>query len=253
MAVNCSSSVLTGADGLVTFSPAGAKACLEKPDMPAGDFIITGNANFRVGDPVTLTYPAGATPDSNLAEGDYFIVAATDGKVSVSATETGSAIALDGAFTPVEGTHAELEYTGTEAVCSVQDWGISLTKDSADVTTLPCSVGTGGAKVAPVRKSQGTFLEGEGSMTILFTGDQSTMGMRLLQDSIMVDSRVYAKLYISAVAGAGGAVDDDASMYYAGYLNLLGFSITVNTSDAIAAEVNFAVAEAPDAIFGVTV
>ena len=221
--------------------------------MPAGDFIITGNANFRVGDPVTLTYPDGATPDSNVAAGDYFIVAATDGKVSVSATTTGSAITLDGAFTPVEGTHAELEYKGTEAICSVQEWSISLTKDSADVTTLPCSVGTGGAKVAPVRKSQGTFLEGEGSMTILFTGDQSTMGMRLLQDSIMVDSRVYAKLYISAVAGAGGAVDDDASMYYAGYLNLLGFSITVNTSDAIAAEVNFAVAEAPDAIFGVTV
>ena len=69
----------------------------------------------------------------------------------------------------------------------------------------------------------------------------------------MVDSRVYAKLYISAVAGAGGTVEDDSSMYYAGYVNLLGFSITVNTSDAIAAEVNFAVADTPDAIFGVKV
>ena len=253
MPVNCSASVLTGADGLVTFSPAGSKACLEKPDMPAGDDILTGNANFRVGDPVTLTYPDGATPDGNLAAGDYFIIAAADGKVSVASTKGGSAIALDGAFTPVEGTHAELEYKGTEAICSVSEWQLSLAKSSADVTTLPCDVGTGGAKVAPVRKSQGTFLEGEGSMTILFTGDQSTMGMRLLQDSIMVDSRVYAKLYISAVAGAGGTVDDGASMYYAGYLNLLGFSITVNTSDAIAAEVNFAVAEAPDAIFGVAV
>ena len=90
-------------------------------------------------------------------------------------------------------------------------------------------------------------------MTILFTGDQTTIGMRLLQDSIMVDSRVYAKLYISAVAGNAGEVEDDSSMYYAGYVNLLGFSITVNTSDAIAAEVNFAVADTPDAIFGVKV
>ena len=188
-----------------------------------------------------------------MSAGDYFIVAATDGKVSVSVSAGGSAVSLDGAFTPLDGTHAELEYSGTEPVCSVQEWSLSLTKQTADVTTLPCSVGDGGGKVAPVRKQQGTFLEGEGSMTILFTGDQSTMGMRLLQDSIMVDSRVYAKLYISAVAGAGGVVDDDASMYYAGYLNLLGFSITVNTSDAIAAEVNFAVAEAPDAIFGVVV
>ena len=249
--MNCSASVLTGADGLVTFSPAGARACLEKADMPSGTEISVGTADFRVGDPVTLTYPDGATKDGNLDAGDYFIVAAKDGKVSLSADEGGSAITLDGAFTPLEGTHAELEYTGTEAICSVQEWSISLTKDSADVTTLPCTVGTGGAKVAPVRKSQGTFLEGEGSMTILFTGDQSTMGMRLLQNSVMVDSRVYAKLYISAVAGAGAIIDEGSSMYYAGYVNLLGFSITVNTSDAIAAEVNFAVAEAPDAIFGV--
>ena len=253
MPVNCSSSVLTGADGLVTFSPAGARACLEKPDMPAGADIITGNANFRVGDPVTLTYPDGATPDTNLSAGDYFIVAAADSKVSVSASAGGTPITLDGAFDPLDGTHAELEYSGTEPVCSVQEWSLSLTKQTADVTTLPCSVGDGGGKVAPVRKQQGTFLEGEGSMTILFTGDQTSIGMRLLQDSIMVDSRVYAKLYILAVAGAGGAIEDDSSMHYAGYVNLLGFSITVNTSDAIAAEVNFAVADTPDAIFGVKV
>lgn len=253
MAVNCSSSVLTGADGLVTFSPAGAKACLEKKDLPAGDVVDVGAANFRVGDPVTLTYPDGATADTTLAAGDYFIVDKADVQVKLSATAAGSPITLTGDVAFPAGTHAVLEYTGTEAVCSVQEWSLSLTKDSADVTTLPCSVGTGGTKVAPVRKSQGTFLEGEGSMSLLFTGDQSTIGMRLLQDSIMVDSRVYAKLYISAVSGAGGVVDDSASMYYAGYLNLLGFSITVNTSDAIVAEVNFGVADAPDAIFGVTV
>ena len=74
---------------------------------------------------------------------------------------------------------------------------------------------------------------------------------RLLSDAIMADSTVYAKLYISAVAGAGSTIDDNSSMYYAGKVNLQGFSITVNTSDAVQAEVNFSIADTPDALFGV--
>ena len=254
MPVSCSQSVLTGADGLITFSPAGTKVCLEKPDMPSGDAITVGAASFRVNDPVTLTYPAGSTEDSTLAAGDYFIldVDSSAGTVKVSATEGGSAITLTGDVAFAAGTHAELAYTGTEAICSVSEWALNLSKDQTDVTTLPCSISTsGGGKVAPVRKQQGTFLNGEGSMSVMFSGDTTSPGMRLLQDSIKTDSKVYAKLYINAVGGAGGAVDDTASMYYAGWVNLLGFSITVNTSDAIVAEVNFSVAEQPDAIFGV--
>ena len=67
----------------------------------------------------------------------------------------------------------------------------------------------------------------------------------------MADSTVYAKLYIQAVSGVGGTVDDSTSMYYAGKVNLLGFSITVNTTDAVSAEVNFSLADTPDALFGV--
>ena len=254
MPVSCSQSVLTGADGLITFSPAGTKVCLGKPDMPAGDVITVGSASFRVNDPVTLTYPAGATADTNLAAGDYYIVDvdSSAGTVKVSADEGGTAITLAGDVAFLTGTHAELAYTGTEAICSVSEWSLNLSKDQTDVTTLPCSISTsGGGKVAPVRRQQGTFLNGEGSMSVMFTGDTTSPGMRLLQDSIMTNSEVYAKLYINAVGGAGGAVDDDTSMYYAGWVNLLGFSITVNTTDAIVAEVNFSVSQQPDAIFGV--
>ena len=259
MPVSCSQSALTGADGLVTFSPAGTKACVIFPD----DFkdsdgntvaaINVGSANFKVGDPVTLTYPSGATEDDTLAAGDYFVVDVGDGTIKLSETAGGSAVTPNGNGLTPKGTHAEIAYKGTDAICTVQEWSLNLSKQMADVTTLPCSLGAGGSKVAPVRKQQGTFLEGDGTMNILFTGDSTSPGMRLLQDSILADSRVYAKLYINAVAGAAGVVNDDTSMYYAGWVNLMGFSITVNTTDAIVAEVQFSVAEAPDAIFGVEV
>ena len=174
----------------------------------------------------------------------------SSGLLQVSATKGGDAIALtgDGSFNAAG--HAELTYTGTEAVCSVTEWSLDLSKDSADVTTLPCSISAAG-KVAPVRKTQGTFLNGEGSMTLLFTADMTSTSNRLLSDAIMTDSTVYAKLYISAVVGAGATIDDNSSMYYAGKVNLQGFSISVNTTDAVQAEVNFSIADTPDALFGV--
>ena len=256
MPVQCSESVLTGADGLVTFAPFGSNQCLLASDFTgtATYTIDVGTANFSVGNPVVFSEERGATLDSALDVGTtYYIISKVATKVQVSATADGAAIEL-AADGEDNGGHINMTYSGTEAICSVQDWSLSLTKGQTDVTTLPCTVNcSGGSKVAPVRKQQGTFLEGEGSMNIMFTGDTTSSGMKLLQGSIMTDSRVYAKLYINAICGAGDVVDDSASLYYAGYVNLLGFSIAVNTTDAIVAAVNFAVADTPDAIFGVTV
>ena len=87
-------------------------------------------------------------------------------------------------------------------------------------------------------------------MTLLFTADMTSTSNRLLTDAIMADSTVYAKLYINAVAGSG-TIDDSKSNYYAGKVNLQGFSISVNTTDAVQAEVSFSVADTPDVLFGV--
>lgn len=253
MAIQCDQSALTGADGLVTFSPAGTHACLAEADITAAGLNVGTDKRFKVGDPVTLEYPAGATKeDGNVAAGDYFVQEYVEvtGLLQVSATKGGAAIAPAGDAEFDAAGHAELTYTGTEAICSVTEWSLDLSKETTDVTTLPCSISAAG-KVAPVRKTQGTFLNGEGSMTMLFTGNMTSSGNRLLTDAIMADSTVYAKLYIQAVSGAGGAVDDSTSMYYAGKVNLLGFSITVNTTDAVSAEVNFSLADTPDALFGV--
>jgi|TARA_Y100000289_G_C3931071_1_gene156478 hypothetical protein len=245
-----------GGDGLVTFAPAGTSVCIGALALAAGSNITVGTkARYRVGDPITVTNPASGTPDGNLPNGNYFVVAVGTGTIQVSSTLNGSAITLDGAAYAANdwgSGHMDIKFTGTEVVCSVQEWSLDLTAEMADVTTLPCGVSTGGT-VAPVRKQQKTTLNGEGSMTLLFTEDQQSMGDRLLADSIMMDSTVYAKLYISAVAGAGSTVDDANSRFYAGKVNLMGFSITANTSDALSAEVTFSVADTPDAIFGVTV
>ena len=259
MPVQCSESVLTGADGLVTFAPPKSYVCLEAADFTAGgtDTIEIGDANLNVGDPVVFSEEDGADLDSALTVGTtYYIVSKTGDPavVTVSDTQGGTKITLNGDGAD-NGGHINMSYSGTEAICSVQDWSLNLTKGQTDVTTLPCEVNcsSGGNKVAPVRKQQGTFLEGDGTMNIMFTGDTTSNGMQLLQGSIMTDSRVYAKLYINAVCGAGNVIDDSASLYYAGWVNLLGFSISVNTTDAIVASVTFSLADTPDAIFGVTV
>ena len=256
MPVACSSSALVGADGFVEFAPGGTSVCLAAADFSNAQNHITvgANARFRVGDPVTFTVEGGATLDTGItASSHYFVNGIPNlGEITVAASAGGTTLTLNGDGVD-GGGHVNIAYDGTNAVCSVQEWSLDLSKDTIDVTTLPCSLGTSGNQVAPVRKTQGSFLNGEGSMTLLFTADQQSMGNRLLADSVMADSTVYAKLYISAVAGAGAVVNDSGSMYYAGKVNLLGFSITANTSDALTAEVSFSIADTPDAIFGVTV
>ena len=261
----CSTSVLTGADGLLEFAPAGTTLCLgDNSAFPAGTSVIVPASNgFIAGDPIAFVVQGNAVLDTAMGVGGQVYtttvlgVSQTNTEITVEdVANPGSALTFNGdggtgtADTPGAANHINVIFGATEAVCSVSEWSLSLEKSTTDVTTLPCSVGTGGAKVAPVRKSQGTFLEGTGSMSIMFTGDQTSMGQRLLGNSVMTDSKVYAKMYVNAVS-AGASIDDAASSYFEGSLNLLGFSISVNTTDAIIAEVSFALAEAPKAIFGV--
>ena len=263
--ISCSTSVLTGADGLVEFAPAGTTLCLgDNSAFPAGTSVIVPASNgFIAGDPIAFVVQGNAILDSAMGVGGQVYtttvlgVSQTNTEITVEdVANPGSALTFNGdggtgsADTPGAANHINVIFGETTPVCSVQEWSLSLTKETTDVTTLPCSVGSGGAKVAPVRKQQGTFLNGEGSMSIMFTSDQTSMGQRLLGNSVMTDSRVYAKMYVNAVSN-GASIDDAASSYFEGSLNLLGFEITVNTSDAIVATVNFSLADSPKALFGV--
>ena len=89
--------MLTGADGLVTFAPAGTSKCLKTTDFATGTGHITvgADAGFRVGDPITFTVEGSATLDTALtAGGDYWVVGIPNpGEIVVSASEGGTAIA----------------------------------------------------------------------------------------------------------------------------------------------------------------
>ena len=258
MAVNCSQSVLTGADGMCQFAPAGTNFCLEASDFPAGTTItMPAGSKYLVGDPISFVEEGTATLDTAMVGGSPYVTKVlTVGATSISIEDPqnlGNPLTLNGDTVGTGANHIQVLFSDTQPVCSVQEWSLDLSKDQTDVTTLPCTVSSTGGGVAPVRKQQGTFLNGSGTMNLMFTGDTTTMGMRLLQNSVMIDSKVYAKLYINAVAGAGSVINDTASMYYEGFLTLLGFSISVNTTDALVAEVSFSLAEPPKTLFGVTV
>ena len=270
MPVACSQSVLTGADGLVMFAPAGVNKCLlDYTDFPVGTSLVTlSDHGFATGDTVVFAEEGLATLDTGLTPGTlYTIGLVTPGSsVEIIDQATGAAVILNGdgglnnvaggntaSDTPGTANHIRMAMAEAIAVCSVQSWNLSLTKDQVDVSTLPCrtTAPAGGRKVAPVRKQQGTYMNGEGSMEILFTADQNAFGNRLLRDSIMQDSTVRAKLYANAVySGVGGALSDTDSLYFEGDLNLLGFEVTANTDDALVATVNFSLAAEPVHLFG---
>ena len=257
MAITCDESVLTGADGLVEFAPAGTSFCLETVDFPAGTIVLLPASNqYKIGDPIGFVETGTATLDTAIGGSGAVLTVLSVGPTGVSLDDPaspGNPLTLNGDTVAAGANHIEVLFGATLPVCSVQDWSLSLSKETTDVTTLPCSIGSGGAKVAPVRKQQGTFLNGEGTMNIMMTADQSSMGQRLLGNSVLTNSKVYAKLYVNAVAsGFGGLVDDASSSYFEGSVQLLGFSISVNTSDAVVAEVSFSLAEQPKTLFGVT-
>ena len=269
MPVACSQSVLTGADGLVMFAPAGVNKCLlDYTDFPVGTSLVTlSDHGFTSGDVIVFSEEGTSTLDSALTPGTLYTVGLVTPGISVEILDnTGTPVIMNGdggqnnvaggnvaADTAGTANHINISFADAYPVCSVQSWNLSLTKDQVDVSTLPCrtTAPAGGRKVAPVRKQQGTYMNGEGSMEILFTADQNAFGNRLLRDSIMQDSTVRAKLYANAVySGAGGALSDTDSLYFEGDLNLLGFEVTANTDDALVATVNFSLAAEPVHLFG---
>ena len=260
MPISCSTSALTGSDGLIQLKPAGTFFCLKDfSDFPVGDDITVPSDNdFRVGDPVVFAQKGTAVLDGALTPGTtYYVIARTDSTIQVSATEGGTVITLSGnggsggADTPGAANHIEISYAEFESVCQVTEWALDLSRESIDTTTLPCTVGTA-SKYASFRTQVGGYASGEGTITVLFTADQTSLANRLMADSMLKNSEAYVKLYVSAVTGAGSTIDDASSSYFEGKISLQGFSVSVNPDDAVSGEITFSLADKPTKIFGVT-
>jgi len=188
----------------------------------------------------------------------------TASSISLAGGDNGSGVAIDadapttafaGTATLTTGSdsagHINVSYKPTEALCGVKSFSLDLSRETVDTTTLPCKVGGAATRFATFRTSMSGFASGEGSMTVVFTAGQTSLANRLLANSMAKNSLATVKLYISAVSGAGGALDDSQSNYIEAKVSLNGFSVSVNTDDIVEAEVNFSLAAQPTALFGV--
>lgn len=184
MPVSCSTAALSGADGLITFKPAGTDFCLlDNSDFPAGDVINVPTANdFHVGDPVVFDTKGTSVLDTALTAGTvYFVVARTVNSISVSATKGGAAITLNGdgglggptggvvaTMTPVtvlpttSGAYGAGPYNGIATTTTGAGAGLTVdvTVAANDVTAVAVNAGGTGYSVGDTITVSGALLGG---------------------------------------------------------------------------------------------
>ena len=239
--------------------PPGTEFCLkDKTDFPAGTSItVPGNHDFRVGDPVVFKVEGTAKLDTALTAGTtYYVVAKPASTIDVSATDGGTAITLRGdggtttGDTAGDKNHIGVSYAAYQSICQAREFSISLSRESLDVTTLPCGAGYSGGKYANFRATQAGYASGEGTVSVYFTSDKKTMANRLL-GSTMLKSQLgaWVKLYINTVDDGTGKPKDVDSLYIEAPVSITGMSFSVNPDDAITAELSFTINGQPKHLF----
>ena len=149
--------------------------------------------------------------------------------------------------------HINVSYAEDSIVCQVQEWSMDFSREEIDITTLPCSTGGEADKYASFRTTIPGFASGSGTMSVLFSGDNTSLSSRLIANSLLKSQAgAMVKLYVNAIEGAGGVMDDTASSYIEAPISLAGFSISVNTSDAIVASMNFNLSGPPTHLFNLS-
>ena len=247
------------------FKPPGSTFCLKDfTDFPIGDaIIIPGNNDFQVGDAVVLTDEGGAVLAQNAGTDayefgvTYYVVGGGSGTstLKLAKTKGGAAIVVTdeggSGSDDTPGAHVEISYADFDVVCSVVEWDMDFTRDSIDVTTIPCTIDGAGSKFANFKETIPGPAEGTGSMTVLFTPDQTSTANRLIYSTLLADQNgAEVKLYLNYVDDPDNpGADDTASMYIQAPVVLNGFSVNATTSDALTATINFSLAGTPSHMF----
>jgi hypothetical protein len=238
--------VLSGTSGALYYTPAGTTV----DTLTAGAFPATG-ANitvgtylgFKVGDPVTLAYPQGATVTNAIAAGAYFVKTydATTGIMTISTTVTGAAATASAAPTGFGTSFASIVYTAPASVGSVREWSFEITRAEIDVTTIGQAVG----QYTPFRTYIPGFADGSGSATVYTTDDDTSLASRMIEDVIQrTQSGASMKLYIDRVVSSG-TVSDTLSRSISVPVILTSASLTVNPDDGQSVEIAFRPSAAP--------
>ena len=238
--------VLSGTSGALYYSPAGTSVTtLAASAFPASASNITVGSylGFKVNDPVTLAYPAGATTTNAIAAGAYFVktYAASSGIMTISSTAGGSAATATALPTGFGALFASIEYTAPAAVGSVREWSFEITREEIDVTTIGQEVG----QYAPFRSYITGFADGEGSATVYTTDDDTNLASRMIEDVIQrTQAGAQMKLYIDRVI-VSGTVNETTSRSILIPVILTSASLTVNPDDGQSVEIAFRPSAAP--------
>jgi len=238
--------VLSGTSGALYYSPAGTSVtALAASAFPASASNITVGSylGFKVNDPVTLAYPAGATVTNAIAAGAYFVktYVASTGIMTISTTAGGTAATATALPTGFGANFASITYTAPAAVGEVREWSFEITREEIDVTTIGQDVG----QYAPFRSYITGFADGEGSATVYTTDDDTNLASRMIEDVIQrTQAGAQMKLYIDRII-ASGTVNETTSRSILIPVILTSASLTVNPDDGQSVEIAFRPSAAP--------
>ena len=264
-------------EGGVTVSGALVGNGAEPPMVPAG--VFAGGSGYANGEylnvPLTTVTGSGSGARANItvsggavteieiiqhgegyASGDT--LSASNGSIgNADPAGTGFLITLTGSEVDdinvdTPNAHVKIEHADFLVVCQVVDWSMDFTREEIDVTTLPCECGEA-SRWANFRTTVPGPASGTGSMTVLFTPDQTSTANRLIYSSMLQDQfGATIKLYLNYVPDLDSEdcePDDASSMYIEAPVTLLGFSVSATTTEALSATITFSLAGAPTHMF----
>jgi len=243
--------VLSGTSGALYYSPAGTSSTqIAAADFPAGSGGDTTQINvgtqlgFRVNDPITLTYPSGATVTNGIAAANANFVKTYDastGEMTVSQTIGGAALTASAAVTFTAGTFASIAFSEPQVVGSVREWSFEITRAEIDVTSIGQTV----TQTAPFRTFISGFADGSGSASVYSTDDDTLLSSRMVEDVIQrQQTGAKVRLYIDRQM-SGANVDQNASRSILADIILTSASFNVNPDDGQLVEIAFRPSAAP--------
>jgi len=238
--------VLSGTSGALYYSPAGTSVTtLIATNFPSsgGNITVGSYLGFKVNDPVTLAYPAGASTTNAIAAGNYFVKTynASTGVMTVSSTAGGGVVTATAQPSGFGANFASIIFTAPAAVGSVREWSFEITRSEIDVTTI----GQESGQYAPFRSFITGFADGSGSATVYTTDDDTNLASRMIEDVIQAtQTGATMKLYIDRVI-VSGSVNDTTSRSITVPVILTSASLSVNPDDGQSVSINFRPSAAP--------
>ena len=206
------------------------------------DVVIASNAVTTV----TITNGGSGYADSDTLSATAASLGGAGSGFEITLSQADSDIATENIDTP--GSHINISYQQYEIVCQVTEWDLDFSRESITTTVLPCTCGDA-SRLANFETTIPGTASGTGSMSVLFTPDQTSTANRLIYSTLLADQTgASIKLYLNYIDDPdqdGCQADDEQSMFIEAPVVLNGFSVSANTSDALTASISFSLSGPP--------